>query len=108
MNVNSSNQTDVILFVSDQLSIPIEKINLNQSLFHDLGVDGDDAIELIEKYALKFHVAINEFNFDEHFGQEGAPSPLAFIIEFLFRKNYKQKKRFTVADLVRGVGSGKI
>ncbi len=108
MNAVNSNQADVILFLSRELSLPTNRITLNLSLFHDLGVDGDDAFELLKTYALKFTVDISEFRFYDYFGPEGAPTPWGFILELLFRKQYKKKKRLTVEDLVRGVASGKL
>ena len=108
MSVPSSNQTDLILFLSRQLSLPTNKITPKLSLFHDLGVDGDDAYELLEAYAFKFNVDTKEFRFDDYFGPEEPATPWGLILELLFKRQYKKKKRFTVEDLVNGIDSGKI
>ncbi len=73
--MNARNKKDditlqLIEFLSTQLSIPKKKIHLEDSLFHDLGIDGDDAIEVINEYSKRFDVSIANFNVDEYFGAE--------------------------------------
>lgn len=41
-------------FVATARSMPLENISLNQSLFHDLSIDGDDAFDLVEKFSVRF------------------------------------------------------
>lgn len=39
-------------------------------LYHDLGMDGEDAEEFLLDFQKYFHVDLSGLNFDEHFGPE--------------------------------------
>lgn len=46
-------------------------------LMEDLGVDGDDAAELLQEFASRFKVDLSRFEFQRHFGPEAGWNPIA-------------------------------
>ncbi|QNF31853.1 DUF1493 family protein [Adhaeribacter swui] len=45
--------------------------NFKSSIENDLGITGDDAVELLEKFAQKFKVDLDGFDFSKYFSPEG-------------------------------------
>ena len=66
-------QHDLFALISEMQGIKLEKIAVEKSLNFDLGVDGDDAVELFQAYAQKFQVDLTPLGeeWDRYFGQEG-------------------------------------
>ena len=62
-------------FIADQTGHPLGEITLSTRLVEDGGVDGDDAVELMEAFMEDFHVEMSDFRFKQHFGPE-AGDPL--------------------------------
>jgi len=110
--IENENEDKIILqiksFLSAQLSIPVEKMHLNDSLFHDFGIDGDDALELIQEYSSRFNVSTDKFNLNEYFGKELSFSPIQAIIELFTKQNFNNTPRLTVQDLIIGVKTGEL
>jgi hypothetical protein len=46
------------------------QLSLDTALNQELGVDGDDAAELLEAFARKFGVDLSRFPYDRYFGNE--------------------------------------
>ena len=67
---------NVIEFLSAELSLPTEKLEDHASLYHDLGVAGQDGWELLEAFGTTFGVDMNECDDSLYFGSEGANLPL--------------------------------
>jgi len=106
-NVHQINITsEIVSFISEELGVNKKKLTQNTRIFHDLGVDGDDAAEFIENYARKFDVDIERFSYTEYFGSEAALTPLSIILH-LFGKSKAMKPLF-VKDLVDGALSHKL
>jgi hypothetical protein len=64
----------VLAFVSEELGVHPQKLSLNTSLDHDLGVGGDDAVEFFEAFVREFGVDPRSFPaafFEQYFGHEG-------------------------------------
>lgn len=62
---------EVQCFVAEFLNESIERVVPGTRLSEDLGVDGDDAYELMEAFAERYDVDLSDFRFHEHFGDEG-------------------------------------
>ena len=62
---------DVYRFVAEWTRYPAEKLEPGTTLFGDLGVDGDDARDLLRAFARTFEVDLGAFPFLRHFGPEG-------------------------------------
>lgn len=72
----------IIAYVAHQTRIKPEQIKLNSRLVHDFGVDGDDAIELFEKFSKDFNVEIRLLwnHWYEHFVPEAGGPSMGFMI----------------------------
>ena len=102
---NENDLSDAVInFLSEELSINKLKICNDTRIFHDLGVDGDDADELLSNYSDKFNVNINEFSFSIYFGLEASLTPIS-LIKHLLGKSKKLKPLF-VKDLIDGATKG--
>jgi len=70
----------VMWFVADIRGTKVEKLHLGSRLCHDLGVDGDDAVEMLTKFSQIFEVDMSRFEFGKYFGPEAGFSLLNCII----------------------------
>jgi len=62
---------------TQKLLKPTTKIN------HDLGLDGDDALEFMQAYADTYNVDLTNFVFHNYFGEEKSINPVALIRHLL-------------------------
>ncbi|MGD9859229.1 DUF1493 family protein [Marinobacterium iners] len=109
MNVSSNKESmgkRIILFLSKSLSVKEEDINLGSRIFHDLGVDGDDAKELMDNYANEFNVSLDGFNFNQCFGPENSISMIELFLSFFKRIDQENIKELRVEDLIDAAESG--
>lgn len=53
-------QDKVILIISEQLGLPIEKVFLLSNLFVDLGADEFDIIEIVRELDEEFHIIFTD------------------------------------------------
>ena len=105
--MNVQNEVKIIeVFLSEETGISIDDISIKSDLLKDLGIDGDDAIELIVKFGEKFGVDIKKFNYQDYFGPEGAFFPLFFLMPSWWKR--KHMKSLTVSDLIDAVKKGKL
>ena len=70
---------DIIAFLKDEISNKIE-INCNSDLENDIRITGDDVVELMDKYAIKFNVNMETYLWYFHHEEEtiGWFGPLFF------------------------------
>lgn len=68
--LNLNLEQRVIWFISEVTGRKLDKLHLSSRLLHDLGIDGDDAAELVTKYAEAFQVDMKEFEFGKYFRSE--------------------------------------
>ena len=77
---------------------PFEKIHAETRLREDLGIEGDDASELLTAFAKRFGLSMEGFIFLDHFDWEGEDYQTWLVILFLrlvspsFRKNLRASK----------------
>jgi len=76
---NEGSLTRVLDFVARETGRTKGNIHLSSRLFHDLGVDGEDGIDLIEKFGTEFSVDLSTFVAGKHFGPEAAFIPSRFF-----------------------------
>ena len=99
----------LVKFLSNEMSVGIERISLDSRIAQDFGVDGDDGVELLDNYSKKFNVDLSQFNYDEYFGPEGSLTPFSFI-RYLFanfcQSTKKNTKEIIVKDLLNGIDNG--
>lgn len=99
-------------FVADFTCVPPNKIGEETTLFGDLGVDGDDGVELLVRFGEEFDVDLSSVDLSKHFGPEGgAPWAIFAWIAYACRRGSAEQKArlvpITVGDLCRAAESGK-
>lgn len=104
--MGSKVEENVIELVVRLTGANVSQVFVETSLREDLGVDGDDAIELIQQFAIIFGVDISMFRYAEYFGSE-APMSISTIWNALFKKGSRFRK-LTVGDLVDAALSGRL
>lgn len=88
-------------FVARQICIKVERLSIQTRLAEDLGIDGDDAYDLFERFAEEFQVNLSTLQLDKHFGPEASFSL------FLWFKPVIDLKTLTIQDLVSAAQAGK-
>lgn len=73
--MKSETLQEVIGLVAEQTGVAPSRISAATRLGEDLGVDGDDASDLLAAFASRFHVELAAFEFSRHFGPEAGWSP---------------------------------
>ena len=97
---------EIIAFVGGESGIDERDLHLESRLFHDLGIDGADAYDLLDKYSLKYNVSLGELPHHDCFNVETGISLIA-ILKRVFGKTYMSSKEpLTIFDLVEGVKTG--
>jgi hypothetical protein len=99
-------ETRVREFLARQLSVAPPRLTAGTRLGHDLGCDGDDARQLLDRFATEFCVDRSGFAFDHHFGLEAAFNPLLYLYCRLWRPERVRFVPLTVGDLVEAVQAG--
>lgn len=94
-------------FVSQFSGIKKGRITPDARLVKDLGIDGDDGIEILVAYGKKFHVDVSNFMAADYFNPEGDPI-LPFLIRFLMGRPGPIKKALTINHLEKGILAGKL
>jgi len=69
----------IAAFVADEVGVPRGRVCWSTRLLGDLGVDGMDAHNLMERFAAEFHVDLGEYEHDRYFGPEAGTNPVAFL-----------------------------
>lgn len=95
-------------FVAAARSTSVEKVTLDKSLFHDLGVDGEDAVDLMNGFAVEFNVSLEGFDFQKYFGAEAASGPMAFFLELFTKEKSGKLHRLEISDLVWAASNGRL
>ena len=93
-------------FVSDELGVPAARIKPETRLLHDLGVDGNDAGDLLQHFSARFHVDLSAFHFSSHFGPEAGWNPLHCFYCFLFARGRQRDIPITIQDLAEAADTG--
>jgi Protein of unknown function (DUF1493) len=102
---------DVVAFVAKETAIRVDRIRPDTTLVGDLGITGDDGIELLEAFSRRFGVDMSGCDCRRYFGLEGGGSPLAFFVwlSYLFKPGTPESKAglqpITITDLVRAAES---
>jgi acyl carrier protein len=94
----------VIEFIARETGFSVKDITSESDLFKDLGIDGDDATELITKFGQKFNIDMSNFNFTKHFGSEGSFIPFLVFFPSWWKSRCKLKP-ITISDLVKAAES---
>ena len=74
---------ELIVLVAEQTGVSPSRITATTRIGEDLGVDGDDASDLLTAFASRFHVDLAGFQFARHFCPEAGWS-LFYALYYLF------------------------
>ena len=80
--MKSGTLQEVINLVADQTGVSPSRITASTRIGEDLGVDGDDASDLLKAFASHFHVDLDRFEFSRHFGPEAGGNPFYYLYCF--------------------------
>jgi acyl carrier protein len=94
-------------FVIKQAAVEDEEVTREAGIEEDLGVYGDDAVDLLIAYGKTFNVDVTKFMAADYFSAEGDPI-LPAIIRFLTGKKKKKNKILTVGHLEKGIIAGRL
>lgn len=66
-------QSEVIGLIAHERGLPRERVHLSDRLLHDLGMDGDDAVDFFNSVHERFGTDLTHLheNWSKHFGPEG-------------------------------------
>lgn len=69
----SDHSSEVINLVAHERGLPRDKLKLSDRLLHDLGMDGDDAVDFFDNVHQRFGTDLTHLHehWSEHFGPEG-------------------------------------
>lgn len=95
---------DIIIFLSNSVGVAPQKITIDTSLRDDLGVDGEDAEELMINYSNEFHVDLSNFVFKRHFSSEFQESFFDLFSALFCRSNFEP---ILVRDLIASAELGR-
>jgi acyl carrier protein len=98
----------VMALVADELRVKRERLSLETRLLHDLGCDGNDAVELINRFVRQFQVEASTFDFRPHFGPEASFNPLTYVYWRVFKPARLRFVPLTLGDLVDAVRSKRL
>ena len=88
----------LVTFLSEELSVPSSRISATTRLLQDLGVDGDDGVELIQSYGLRFGVDLFGFEPARHFSPEAGGNPVIWVWWVITRR-WPKSAPITLVDL---------
>lgn len=94
----------IVLLITEKMGKYRKPLQRDTRLERDLGISGDDAVELLEAFAGKLNVDISEFQFNHFFTPEG-DSLLATILGSSKRK---PEVDLTIGDLENAAIKGKL
>jgi len=94
-------------FVAEELKIAPEKLNDDDRLQHDLGLDGKDAAQFIERYAARFGVDMTRFVFSDYFGKESLGCLPLWIVWIVIPPLRPKVRPVTLADLQKSLRAKK-
>jgi hypothetical protein len=92
----------VLSFIAECARVNMQQISLDTAINLDLGIDGDDASELLEAFSSKFGVDLSTFRFDRYFASEpsllwlflagGSRAPLTIrdLVQIAYPKTWGQ------------------
>lgn len=85
--------------IAAETNVRRERINPATAINNDIGVDGDDAYELLVLVQDKTGADFSDFPYDDYFGAESQGYEMVQAIRRLFRREKKTWRRLTVRDL---------
>ena len=101
MNINDA-EKQVINILVENFSIHQETISSDTDILKDLGLDGDDAVELFEVISKTLGVDFSGLEWEKHFGPEASFNPFELLNPSWWRWQ-GDRIPITVHDLAKSV-----
>jgi hypothetical protein len=93
-------EQEMLVLVSRRVGLPVTRLSLQSRLLQDLGVDGDDAVELLLEVSNAFRIDMNNMQIEKYFRCE--PTLLdVFRRPLAKRREFEGKAPVTVGDLIQ-------
>src|SRR5690242_10606973 len=96
--IRSELEAHVIRFLRERTGTRRTKITGSTELFRDLGVDGDDARELLDAFEQEFLVNMSGCKFDSFFGPEAGAAPITLIKSMMSSQHERNLLRPITVD----------
>jgi hypothetical protein len=93
----------VVSVIAHQTGCPQSRLPLQTDLW-DLGVDGDDAQDLLLRLSEEFQIDLQNMQFNRHFGPEAGFNPLAVFLPGWWRWR-RGRIPVAIADLVEAAST---
>ena len=93
-------------FVAVHTLHPRRRITLDTRLGEDIGVDGDDAVELFRDFGVHFEVDLSDIEWNRHFSSEGC-NPIAALWYWTVGRRRHPMVPVTIGDLVAAAEAGR-
>lgn len=105
MTMNTDLFSELQEFIVNKVGVDYAEVTRDAKLEEDLGIYGDDAIELLVAYEKKFSVNISNFMAADYFSPEG-DIILPALIRMITGKKKKKTKYLTIEHLEKGILAG--
>ena len=86
--------------VARKTGLPEERISPEARLLHDLGVEGDDAEELLVEFCDEFRVDITDIKVSKYFSDESSVASSLWFLRSSIEARLREKEPLTVDQLV--------
>jgi acyl carrier protein len=98
--IDMSLEDDVIALVSRKTGISSVKITPEKT-FYQLGIDGDDAVELIAELCDRYQVPTNQIDLTEYIGPEGGFGVINHLFNAIIGDGGAAQKELRIGDLIK-------
>jgi acyl carrier protein len=94
-------------FVIKEAAVEDDEVTRDAQIENDLGVTGDDAVDLLIAYSKAFNVDVTKFMAADYFNGEG-DIILPALISAITGKKENKNKILTVGHLEKGIIAGRL
>jgi hypothetical protein len=88
-------------FIARQTGVEPHRLAPSTEIRKDIGVEGDDAEELMDQVRQEFDVDMRDFQLSKHFGPEAPFSLIWYLFTLIFEPQLLKFTPITIADLVQ-------
>jgi hypothetical protein len=106
--VSSDVVKQVFDLVARKAGTTADLIGPNVRILHDLGIDGDDADDLLRELSERCQIDLTSFEFSRYFRSEPSLLSLFWFLPSQRKERLQNKVPLTVSDLIRAANTGRI
>jgi acyl carrier protein len=93
-------EQEVIELVAKKTGKTKDKITPEKT-FYDLGIDGDDAVELVDALCERYQVPVEGVDLRKYIGPEGAFTVINHVFNAVAREGSVERKELRISDLIK-------